>query len=105
MRGFPAWYPDMNVWAPDPPLSWPVNVRHNGRLLDLAGLDLSAPVTDDGVQVGELEIEIINADYGKLSVTLTPELFAILRNYSTWQLRENETFRAPLVQGRIVRCS
>lgn len=103
MRGQPAIYPDMNVWEGDPPITWPVNVRHNGLPLDLTGRDVTVPVFDDGVQVGSLELEFINRDRGKTAVTLTAELFSLLRHYATWQLKENTDFNAPLVQGRIVR--
>jgi hypothetical protein len=99
----PASYPDLTVYPGDPPVSWKVAVRENGVAVDLTNSTMSAPVTDDGKQVGELQVDPVDLLGGVVQLTLTPEVYAAIGRYSTWRFREDTIFRFPLLQGRIVK--
>ena len=71
--------------------------------MDLTGSVLTAPVIDDGEELGDLLIDTTDAANGNLELTLSLALYTLLGRYSTWRLREDTVFRAPLMQGRLVK--
>ena len=104
MKDKPEQHPDLTVWEEDLPFVWGVDIQVNGDPTNGVGMTFSAPVTDDGRKVGELEVDLTQmAGQGTLELTLTQELWDLLGRYSTWRIREDTMYRRPLVQGRIVK--
>jgi hypothetical protein len=88
----------------DLPFSWTVGVRLNGWP-DVSGLNFIAPLYDDGVEVGSLTVDQSDAANGQIELTLTAEVFAQVKRYSTWRLRETTMYRVPIMQGRLIKAT
>lgn len=99
----PAPYPDIDIYPGDVPISWRVTMKREGQPLDVTNSILSAPVTDNGVEVAQLTIEKTGAVNGEVRLTITQEVYDAVQRYSTWRLREDSLLRAAIVQGRLVK--
>jgi hypothetical protein len=91
------------------PLSFHVRVRTQAsaeaepEIVDLTDSEISAPVYDDGVQVGSLTVEKDDAVNGRVKVTIPPEIYDAVGRYSTWRFHEDTTFDFPLIEQRLVK--
>jgi len=97
----PAQYPDIRMYPGDVPISWFVTLRRQGQGVDINNSTITAPVYDDGVEVGALTVEKTNSAIGEVKLTVTPEVYDAVNRYSTWRLREEPIFSAVMVQGRL----
>ena len=100
----PAQHPDIHIRTADLPLTWRVTIHRNGDALDVTDSTISVRLMDDGSEIGLLDVD--NETFGatgKVLVTLSTALFATMKRYSTWQLREAPYFNAIPVQGRLVK--
>jgi hypothetical protein len=85
------------------PRSFHVTVRATGEVLDLTNSDVTAPVYDDGVEVGALAVEKIDAPNGKVKITITTEIYDAIGRYATWRFHEGGVFDYPLIEQRLVK--
>jgi hypothetical protein len=85
------------------PFWWKVTLKSDGLAVDISGSEISAPVLDDGKQVGSLEIEKVDPINGQVELTFTEALYAAVGRYSTWRFREETIFNFLLIQGRLVK--
>jgi hypothetical protein len=99
----PARAPDIKLYPNMVPRSFHVTVKAAGEVLDLTTSDVSAPVYDDGVQIGELEVEKDDAANGRLKITITEEIYGAMGRYATWRFHEGTVFDYPLIEQRLVK--
>lgn len=85
------------------PRSFHVTVRTTGEVLDLTNSDVTAAVYDDGEQVGELEVEKVDAPNGKVKITITQAVYDAIGRYATWRFHEGGVFDYPLIEQRLVK--
>jgi hypothetical protein len=85
------------------PRSFHVTVKAAGEVLDLTDSDISAPVYDDGVEIGELEVEKDDAPNGRVKITITQAVYDAIGRYSTWRFLEGGVFDYPLIEQRLVK--
>jgi hypothetical protein len=99
----PARAPDIKLYPNMVPRSFHVTVRAAGEVLDLTNSDVSAPVYDDGAQVGALEVEKVDAPNGRVKITITTVIYAAIGPYATWRFHEGGVFGYPLIEQRLVK--
>jgi hypothetical protein len=99
----PATYPDIHMYRGDVPFSWKVTLKDDGVPVDITDSEISAPVFDDGKQVGSLTVEKTDPVNGQVKLTFTEALHAAVGRYSTWRFREETIFNFLLLQGRLVK--
>ena len=83
------------------PRSFHVTVKGAGEVLDLTNSDVSAPIYDDGVEVGALEAEKIDAPIGRVKITITQEVYDAIGRYAIWRFHEGAVFDYPLIEQRL----
>ena len=71
--------------------------------MDISNSEISAPVLDDGIQIGSLTIVKTDPANGQVRLTFTEALHAAVGRYSTWRFREETIFNFLLIQGRLVK--
>ena len=103
MIRYPAQYDDIFVAPEDLPLSWTVPITRNGLPIDLSSSTITAILTDNSVQVGELDLDMTTAISGTVKLTLTQDLYDAVGTYSSWRLNESPVFGRRVVQGRLVK--
>jgi hypothetical protein len=91
------------MYPGDPPISWRVFLKRNGQPLDITDSTISAPVTDDGVLVAHLEVEKTDPEGGEITLTITDTIYAAVKLFSSWRLREEPYFGTSVVRGRLVK--
>jgi hypothetical protein len=99
----PARAPDIKLYPGMVPRSFHVTVQAAGQVLDLTNGDVSAPIYDDGVQVGALEVEKDDPLSGRVKITITQAIYDAIGRYSTWQFHEGTVFDFPLIEQRLVK--
>jgi hypothetical protein len=99
----PARAPDIKLYPSMVPRSFHVTVKAAGEVLDVTDSEISAPVYDDGVQVGELEVEKDDAANGRVKVTITTAVYDAMGRYATWRFHEGTVFDYPLIEQRLVK--
>jgi hypothetical protein len=60
------------------------------QVLDLTDSEITAPVYDDGVEVGALEVEKDDPLSGRVKITITTEIYNAIGRYAIWRLRGND---------------
>ncbi len=91
------------MYTGDLPKEWVVRILRNGVPMDLSASVLLAPVSDNGVELGHLDIDRADAIIGRLTLSLSESVYAAMSKYSTWRLREDSVFFVPVMQGRLVK--
>jgi hypothetical protein len=99
----PARAPDIKLYPGMVPRSFHVTVRAAGEVLDLTNSDVTAPVYDDGVDVGALAVEKVDAPNGRVKITITSEVYDAIGRYATWRFHEGGVFDYPLIEQRLVK--
>jgi hypothetical protein len=54
----PGTYPDIHMYPGDAPISFRAFLRREGEVLDVTNSDITAPVTDNGVEVAQLTVSV-----------------------------------------------
>ena len=57
--------------------------------------DVTAPVYDDGVAVGALEVEKVDARNGRVKITITQAVYDAIDRYATWRFHEGTVSTIP----------
>jgi hypothetical protein len=99
----PARAPDIKLYPGMVPRSFHVTVKAAGEVLDLTDSEITAPVYDDGVEVGALEVEKDDALNGRVKITITQAVYDVVGRYATWRFREGTVFDYPLIEQRLVK--
>jgi hypothetical protein len=99
----PARAPDIKLYPNMVPRSFHVTVKAAGEVLDLTNIDMSAPVYDDGVAVGALEVEKNDASNGRVKITITQAVYDAIGRYAIWRFHEGTVFDYPLIEQRLVK--
>jgi hypothetical protein len=86
----PARAPDIKLYPGMVPRSFHVTVKSAGEVLDLTNSDVSAPIYDDGVEVGALEVEKIDAPNGRVKITITQEVHDAIGRYAMWRFTSEQ---------------
>jgi hypothetical protein len=96
----PARAPDIKLYPGMVPRSFHVTVKAAGEVLDLTDSEITAPVYDDGVQVGALGVE---KEGGRVKITITSEIYDAIGRYAIWRFHEGTIFDYPLIEQRLVK--
>jgi hypothetical protein len=99
----PARAPDIKLYPGMVPRSFHVTVKAAGEVLDLTDGEITAPVYDDGVEVGTLEVEKDDVLNGRVKITITTEVYDTIGRYATWRFHEGTVFDYPLIEQRLVK--
>jgi hypothetical protein len=99
----PARAPDIKLYPNMVPRSFHVTVKASGEVLDLTDSEITAPVYDDGVQVGALEVEKDDPLSGRVKITITQEIYDAIGRYAIWRFHEGTVFDYPLIVQRLVK--
>jgi hypothetical protein len=99
----PARAPDIKLYPNMVPRSFHVTVKAAGEVLDLTNSDVTAAVYDDGVEVGELQVEKVDAPNGRVKITITTEIYDAIGRYATWRFHEGTVFDYLLIEQRLVK--
>jgi hypothetical protein len=99
----PARAPDIKLYPNMVPRSFHVTVKAAGEVLDLTNSDVTAAVYDDGVEVGELQVEKVDAPNGRVKITITTEIYDAIGRCATWRFHEGTVFDYPLIEQRLVK--
>jgi hypothetical protein len=83
----PARAPDIKLYPGMVPRSFHVTVKAAGEVLDLTDSEVTAPVYDNGVEVGALRVEKDDALNGRVKITITTEVYDAIGRYATWTTR------------------
>jgi hypothetical protein len=103
MIRLPAQFRDIPVYAADMPLSWDVPLTRNGLVEDLSDSTIEATLTDDGIEIGQLGVDLSKGTAGIVTLTLTQELYDQIHTYSSWTIKESPVFNGRPVRGRLVK--
>ena len=103
MKPEPARAPDIKLSPDMVPRSFHVTVKAAGEVLDLTDSEVTAPVYDDGTQVGALEVEKDDPLSGRAKITITSEIYDAIGRYATWRFHEGTIFDYPLIEQRLVK--
>ncbi len=100
-----AWDPeDRHIYPDEPPVSWGITVRDKATQLpiNLTGKTITAAVYNNGVLVSPLVLDRQNETTGQILITLTPEVYALMAQFTVYRLRVSggPSF---MVQGRLVK--
>jgi hypothetical protein len=87
------------------PRSFHVTVKAAGEVLNLRNSEVTAPVYDDGVAVGALEVEKVDAPNGRVKITITQAVYDAIGRYATWRFHEGTVFDYPLIERQLVKAS
>jgi hypothetical protein len=105
----PARAPDVNLYPNMVPRSFHVTVRTKAsatatpQVVDLTDSEVTAPVYDDGVEIGSLTVEKDDAANGRVKVTITQAIYDAMKRYATWRFHEGTVFDYPLIEQRLVK--
>ena len=58
---------------------------------------------DDGVEVGALEVEKVDAPNGRVKITITQAIDDAIGRYATWRFHEGGVFDYPIIDQRLVK--
>ena len=103
MKPEPARAPDIKLYPGMVPRSFHVTVKAGGQVLDLTDSEVTAPVYDNGVEVGALGVEKDDALNGRVKITITTEVYDVIGRYATWRFHEGTIFDYPLIEQRLVK--
>jgi hypothetical protein len=96
----PARAPDIKLYPSMVPRSFHVMVKAAGEVLDLTDSEITAPVYDEGVEVGALEVEKDDLLSGRVKITITQAVYDAIGRYATWRFHEGTIFDYPLIEQR-----
>jgi hypothetical protein len=99
----PARAPDIKLYPGMVPRSFHVTVKAGGQVLDLTDSEVTAPVYDDGVEVGTPEVEKDDPLSGRVKITITTEIYDAIGRYAMWRFHEGTIFDYPLIGQRLVK--
>jgi hypothetical protein len=99
----PARAPDIKLYPGMVPRSFHVTVKAASEVLNLTTSDVTAPVNDDGVVVGAVEVEKVDAPNDRVKITITQAVYDAIGRYATWRFHEGGVFDYPVIEQRLVK--